>query len=123
MERSARVKASDGAAAGPHGVDVDDRRAGRDARDDDVGAGRQGAVAERDVGGGAAHVEADRALEAAPRAVSKAPATPAAGPESSVATGSVEARSGEAEPPSDCTIRRERVPRAASPEARRLDIT
>ena len=62
----------------------------------------------------------------AARAIAKAPATPADGPESRVAIGRREARSSLAAPPSDCTMRSGPQPRSASPaESRRRyrDIT
>ena len=64
VERAAGVEASDRAAAGADRVDVDGGRARRQAVDVDVGPRGERAVAERDVGRGAAHVEADHALEA-----------------------------------------------------------
>ena len=64
-EETAGVEASDGAAAGAGGVDVEHGHADGDAGDDglvaDVGAG---GVDEEDIGGGAAHVEADDLIEA-----------------------------------------------------------
>ena len=64
-ERTARVEPGDAAATRSHGVDVELRQAQRQAADTPLGAAPGDAVADQaDVGGGAAHVEADRVGDA-----------------------------------------------------------
>ena len=63
-QRAAGVDARDGSATRADGVHVDDGRPRGEVADDHVRARRDRAVAECDVGGGAAHVEGDDAVVA-----------------------------------------------------------
>ncbi len=104
-QHAAAVEAGKGTAAGARGVNLQHRHADGNAGDHrfagaaDTALGR---IGEENIGRGAAHVEADDAVEARGLRDAQAPITPPAGPESTVRTGSCAASRAETIPPEDC---------------------